>query len=229
MSKVLIEESNLSGIASAIRSKLGAQTTYKPSQMAEAIASIAPQPSLETKSIIANGTYTPSTGKDGFSQVTVDVPNSYAAGDEGKVVSSGALVAQTARAGEITANGTYDTTENNSVTVNVSGGGESTQLELYELYGATFAGYTQTFKGVMNNKYIACCFHDNMSSTYQLNGITESFPESVQGKNGGIIYGVTKEVTNNADHTVNAIRKKARSLYQVIMTQGLTCLWPVGG
>lgn len=52
------------------------------------------------------------------------IPNSYAAGDEGKVVSNGALVAQTARASEIDANGTYDTTNNNSVTVNVSGGGD---------------------------------------------------------------------------------------------------------
>ena len=39
------------------------------------------------------------------------------AADNGKVVVSGALVAQTARA--ITANGTYDTTTNDSVTVNV--------------------------------------------------------------------------------------------------------------
>lgn len=51
------------------------------------------------------------------------IPNSYAASDEGKIVKNGALVAQTARATEIAANGTYDTTENNSVTVNVSGGG----------------------------------------------------------------------------------------------------------
>ena len=129
MSKVLVEESSLSGIASAIRSKLGVQTTYKPSQMATAIQSIAPQPSLETKSIVANGTYAPSTGKDGFSQVTVNVPNTYAAGDEGKVVSNGALMAQTARASTITSNGTYDTTENNSVTVNVSGGGGGSTVD----------------------------------------------------------------------------------------------------
>lgn len=51
------------------------------------------------------------------------IPNSYTAGDEGKVVKNSALIAQTARATELTENGTYDTTENNSVTVNVSGGG----------------------------------------------------------------------------------------------------------
>ena len=76
---------------------------------------------VESKSIDANGTYTAPAGK-AYSPVTVDVPNSYAAGDEGKVVSNGALVSQTAHA-EVTANGTIDTTLNNSVVVNVSGGG----------------------------------------------------------------------------------------------------------
>lgn len=49
------------------------------------------------------------------------IQNSYTAGDEGKVVKNGALIAQTARATDITVSGTYDTTENNSVTVHVSG------------------------------------------------------------------------------------------------------------
>ena len=73
MNKVLVEESNLTAIASAIRTKLGVQTTYKPSQMAAAIGTIHGEPVLETKTITENGTYTPSTGKDGFSQVTVNV------------------------------------------------------------------------------------------------------------------------------------------------------------
>ena len=124
MSKVLVTESNLESIATAIRTKKGVQTTYKPSQMAAAIESIE-TPNLEPLTANANGTYTPSSGKNGFSGATVNVPNSYNQSDEGKVVSGGALVAQTARASEITSNGTYDTTENNSVTVNVSGGGSS--------------------------------------------------------------------------------------------------------
>ena len=67
-----------------------------------------------SKSITANG-----TAQDvvGYAEVNVNVPNSYTASDEGKVVSSGALVAQTARS--ISANGTYDTTTNNSVSVSV--------------------------------------------------------------------------------------------------------------
>ncbi len=77
---------------------------------------------LVTKNISANGTYNASSDNaDGYSQVTVNVPNSYEAADEGKVVDNGALVAQTSVT--VTANGTYDTTTNDSVTVNVSGGG----------------------------------------------------------------------------------------------------------
>ena len=71
---------------------------------------------VESLSVTQNGTYNPGSGK-AYKPVTVNVPNSYGAGDEGKVVSGGALVAQTSAS--ITANGTVDTTTNNSVTVNV--------------------------------------------------------------------------------------------------------------
>lgn len=124
MSKVLVTESYLDDIADAIRGKNGTENTYKPPQMAAAITEL-PDPSvLDDKTITANGTYDPSDDDlDGYSEVTVNVPNSYAAGDEGKVVSNGALVVQTARSSDITVNGTYDTTLNDEVTVNVSGGG----------------------------------------------------------------------------------------------------------
>ncbi len=71
-----------------------------------------------TKSITSNG-----DNQDvvGYAAVDVDVPNSYAAGDEGKAVSNGELVAQTSDT--VTQNGTVDTTLINSLTVNVSGGG----------------------------------------------------------------------------------------------------------
>lgn len=73
---------------------------------------------LTTKSISANGTYAASgDNADGYSSVTVSVPNSYSAGDEGKVVSSGALVSQTTDS--TTTNGTVDTTTISSLTVNV--------------------------------------------------------------------------------------------------------------
>lgn len=123
MTKVLITESSLQDIADAIRAKNGGSTTYKPGQMAAAIGALPDVPTLVSKTITGNGTYDPEDDDaDGYSGVSVNVPNSYASVDEGKVVSNGALVAQTAHA-TVTENGTIDTTLNNSVTVNVSGGG----------------------------------------------------------------------------------------------------------
>lgn len=71
---------------------------------------------VESLSVTENGTTTAPSGK-AYSPVVVSVPNSYTVSDEGKVVSNGALVAQTAMTA--TQNGTVDTTLNNSVTVNV--------------------------------------------------------------------------------------------------------------
>lgn len=115
--KVLVDESVLIGIADAIRSKLGTSGGYKPLQMASAISSIPnyPEPT-GTISITQNGT---ANVKD-YASASVSVANTYSSGDEGKVVSSGALVSQSARSSNITSNGTYDTTLNNSVTVSIS-------------------------------------------------------------------------------------------------------------
>jgi hypothetical protein len=66
-----------------------------------------------TKQITANGTHDTTTNNS----VAVDVPNSYAASDNGKVVVNQALVVQTSK--NINANGTHDTTANNSVVVDV--------------------------------------------------------------------------------------------------------------
>lgn len=65
-------------------------------------------------SITSNG-----TGIDVASYATanVSVPNTYVAGDEGKVVDNGELVAQTSTTK--TSNGTYDTTLNNEVEIDV--------------------------------------------------------------------------------------------------------------
>ena len=69
-----------------------------------------------TKSITSNGS---SQDVVGYAAVDVAVPNSYSAADEGKVVSSGALVAQTAHADvtPTTSDQTIDTTTNNSIKV----------------------------------------------------------------------------------------------------------------
>lgn len=95
-----------------------------------------------TKSITANG-----TGIDVYSYQYADVavPNSYSASDEGKVVSNGALVAQTSDT--VTANDTYDTTLINSLTVNVSGGITEAQpkdVNFYDYDGTLVYSYTRT-------------------------------------------------------------------------------------
>lgn len=64
-----------------------------------------------------------------MAQAVANLPNQYSAGDEGKVVSSGALVGQSTR--NVTENGSYDTTLNNEVVVSVSGG--STDIEDWDL------------------------------------------------------------------------------------------------
>ena len=102
----------------------------------------------------------------------------------------------------ITENGTVDVTQYATANVAVSGGVE----KLYELYGATFGGGTQTFEGIYDNSYIACCYHDNMSSTYTLNGVSGTYTASAPGKGGGTIFGVTKAVSDNTSGTKNAIR-----------------------
>lgn len=75
---------------------------------------------LRTLNVSQNGTTNAPSGT-AYNKVVANVPNTYSASDEGKVVSNGSLVSQTAHA-EVTANGTIDTTLNNSVTVNVPQG-----------------------------------------------------------------------------------------------------------
>ena len=95
-----------------------AASTHGFDDFADDIASI--HDNLIEKSISVNGTYDPTDDNvDGYSSVTVNVPNTYIQADEGKVVQSGSLVAQTSMPTEITENDIYDTTLYNSVTVNV--------------------------------------------------------------------------------------------------------------
>ena len=73
---------------------------------------------LIDKTITANDTYNAvDDNANGYSSVTVNVANSYTAGDEGKVVNNGALVSQTSTSA--TTNGIVDTTLNNSIDINV--------------------------------------------------------------------------------------------------------------
>lgn len=77
-----------------------------------------------TKEITANGSAIDVTE---YEKVNANVPNTYSATDEGKVVDNGALVSQISAT--YTTNDTYDTTLIDEVTVNVSGGGVDDPLD----------------------------------------------------------------------------------------------------
>lgn len=104
-----------------------------------------------TKQITANG-----TNQDvvGYAAVDVAVPNSYSAADEGKVVSSGALVAQTAHADvtPTTSDQTIDTTTNNSIKVkgdaDLVAGNIKKDVEIFGVTGSYEGG------GGDNTKYL---------------------------------------------------------------------------
>ena len=73
---------------------------------------------LGSKTVTQNGTYDPDDDSlDGYSSLVVNVPNTYAASDEGKVLSNGELVAQSSQT--VTQNGTYDTTLKDEVIVDI--------------------------------------------------------------------------------------------------------------
>lgn len=110
-------------------------------------------PVLGTKTITANGTYTAASDNlDGYDEVIANVPNTYAAADEGKVVNNGALASQTAAT--YTTNDTYDTTLINSVTVNVSGASPTlitktiTENGTYDASDDNADGYSQVVVNV---------------------------------------------------------------------------------
>jgi hypothetical protein len=116
MSEYLVENTELTGVANAIRVKGGTSALLEwPEGFKSAIAAIPTGITpTGTKNITANGDHDVTS----YATARVEVPNTYVAADEGKVVSNGALVSQTAHA-MVTSNGTIDTTLNNSVTVSV--------------------------------------------------------------------------------------------------------------
>lgn len=78
MAVVLINESTLTDIADAIRTKNGQETLYKPSDMPDAIEAISGggiTPVINSLSVTENGTYTAPSGVDGYSPITVNVPS----------------------------------------------------------------------------------------------------------------------------------------------------------
>ena len=102
--------------------------TTKGTWLEDDITIVDSTPTLGTKSISSNGTYNASSDSlGGYSQVSVSVPNTYAAGDEGKVVDNGALVSQSTAT--YSSNNTYDTTKIKTVTVAVPGSSPNLQAK----------------------------------------------------------------------------------------------------
>lgn len=161
---------------------------------------------LGPKTIRENGIYrAASDNLDGYNTVTVEVPNTYAAVDNGKVVSNGALVAQTSRT--ITENGTFDTTTNDEVVVNVSGGGEG-ESDLAKLCNGSLTrldddGITsvnsQLIRGLSTN--LATVFLKNL--TYIQSGyafasaalVTAVFPAIQKISNAGFFFSGASRLT----------------------------------
>lgn len=94
-------------------------TIYANAQVNVNVPSVTPTGTKQV-SITQNGTTTEDVTNYASAEITANIPNSYSASDEGKVVSNGALVAQSSQ--NITENGAYDTTLKNSVVVNVPQG-----------------------------------------------------------------------------------------------------------
>lgn len=132
-------DADLTSVANAIRTKGGTSSQLAfPAGFVSAVQAIptgVTPTGTKQISITANGVTTEDVTNYASAQITASVPNTYAAADEGKVVDNGALVAQTSR--NIDTNGTYDTTTNNEVVVNVAG---QTGILLTDVLNRTISG-----------------------------------------------------------------------------------------
>ena len=125
---------------------------------------------LIEKTIMENGTYNAvDDGADGYSTVNVEVENSYTAEDNGKVVNNQALVAQTAYPTTITENDTYDTTNYNSITVNVASSGPILVAKL-KFYISSKYFYFENNTNIIPEKFFQ--YDEDLESVEVLNNVT---------------------------------------------------------
>lgn len=110
------------------------------------MACIGNSPNLTNKLIIQNGNYNVSDDNaDGYTILTINVPNSYSPSDEEKDVSNGSLVSQTSTT--VTDNNVViDTTFNNEVVVNVNiVDNPDTNMDLLNAYLSNKNNFSSTF------------------------------------------------------------------------------------
>lgn len=155
-----------------------------------------------TKNITANG-----DNQDvvGYAAVNVNVPNSYSASDEGKVVSNGALVAQTAHADVTpsTSDQTIDTTLNNSLKVKGDADLVASNIKKdVEIFGVT--GSYEGGGGGGATTLASGTFVGNNSSDTSFTGRQEF---SIGSKMAQTDFGVLITANDGADIAKNTSRK----------------------
>ena len=191
MAKVLVTDTHLTDIASAIRNKNGTSDTYKPSEMANAIESIETgggEAVLQEKKIApttSSQIITPDEDYDGLSKVTIEavtneIDNNITSSNIKSGVSilgiEGTLEEGITPSGEleITENGSYDVTEYASANVNVESSGSQKE---YERVGyIQFTGDQTIDTGIICNRdtEIRILFTRESSSAQYMYGVASS-------------------------------------------------------
>lgn len=180
-------EQNYQNIAATLRRKSGRSNKYKPSEMAPAINSL-DAAILSQGTFVGNGVFTVPEGADydGWNSITVQVSNTYLSADEGKVVSNASLVSQSSLS--IISNGTFDTTLNNEVVVDVEGtstddatlSSGSQMLSGITAYarGSKYTGTIPMYNGSINSGSGSVPSYDYYSGSYTItpSTVSQAFP-----------------------------------------------------
>ena len=157
---------------------------------------------LGSKTVTQNGTYDPNDDSlDGYSSLVVNVPNTYAASDEGKVLSNGELVAQSSQT--VTKNGTYDTTLINSITVDIPQQSTSTQYVAYKVWTKSTGGYDASL-----NVQKGICTVTDLADEFEATGsVTNILYTSVQNnaKNIDDIFSISYSSSWKANALSNVV------------------------